>query len=81
MLWRILQSNGGLPDEAKVVFANTGKEEEATLKFVKDCEDIWGCKILWLEYIKEDPKFTPPTTIPSVEDEIDELYIDAVCFR
>jgi hypothetical protein len=29
MLWRVLQSNGGMPDEAIAVFANTGKEEEA----------------------------------------------------
>lgn len=57
MLWRVLQSNGGLPDEALVCFANTGKEEEATLKFVKDCEDNWGCEIHWLEYQDEDPKF------------------------
>lgn len=50
MLWRILQSNNGLPDEAIVCFANTGKEEEATLRFVKDCEDYWKVKIHWLEY-------------------------------
>jgi len=37
MLWRVLQSNGGLPDEALVCFANTGKEDEATLQFVRDC--------------------------------------------
>ena len=30
MLWRVLQSNGGLPIEAIVCFANTGKEDEAT---------------------------------------------------
>lgn len=50
MLWRVLQSNGGLPDEAMVIFCNTGKEVEPTLEFVKDCEDNWGCKINWLEY-------------------------------
>ena len=51
MLWRILQSHGGkLPDEAIVCFANTGKEEEATLQFVHDCETNWGVKIHWLEY-------------------------------
>ena len=50
MLWRILQSNNGLPDEAIVCFANTGKEEEATLQFVHDCETKWNVKIHWIEY-------------------------------
>ena len=50
MLWRVLQSNDGLPDDAIVVFANTGKEEEATLEFVRDCEINWNVKIHWIEY-------------------------------
>jgi hypothetical protein len=50
MLWRILQSNNGLPDEAIVCFANTGKEEEATLEFVRDCEINWNVPIHWIEY-------------------------------
>lgn len=50
MLWRVLQSNDGLPDDSIVCFANTGKEDEATLKFVKDCQDNWNIKIHWLEY-------------------------------
>lgn len=50
MLWRILQSNNGLPDDAIVVFANTGKEEEATLEFVRDCAKNWNVKIHWVEY-------------------------------
>jgi hypothetical protein len=51
MLWRVLQSNGGkLPEDAIVCFANTGKEDEATLKFVHDCEVNWDVKIHWLEY-------------------------------
>lgn len=57
MLWRILQSNDGLPDEAIVAFANTGKEDEATLKFVKNCQDKWNVPITWLEYLPDDPKF------------------------
>ena len=57
MLWRVLQSNGGLPDEAKVCFANTGKEEEATLEFVRDCGEKWNVEIVWLEYIPDNPKF------------------------
>jgi 3'-phosphoadenosine 5'-phosphosulfate sulfotransferase (PAPS reductase)/FAD synthetase len=50
MLWRVLQSNNGLPDQAKAVFCNTGKEDEATLRFVHDCSVNWGIPITWLEY-------------------------------
>jgi len=50
MLWRVLQSNGGLPSDARVLFCNTGKEEEATLRFVRDCGKQWGVQITWLEY-------------------------------
>lgn len=51
MLWRVLQSNGGrLPDDAIVCFANTGKEEEETLKFVYKCQVHWNVEIIWLEY-------------------------------
>ena len=50
MLWRVLQSNNGLPSDGIVCFANTGKEDEATLQFVRDCETHWNIKICWLEY-------------------------------
>ena len=51
MLWRVLQSNDGkMPSEAVVCFANTGKEEEATLRFVRDCGEHWGVPITWLEW-------------------------------
>ena len=50
LLHRVLQANNGLPDEAIVCFANTGKEDESTLQFVKDCQDNWGIPIRWLEY-------------------------------
>ena len=54
MLWRVLQSNGGLPDEAIVCFANTGKEDEKTLEFVRDCSVNWNVPITWLEYAEVD---------------------------
>lgn len=50
MLWRVLQSNSGLPGDAMVCFANTGKEDLRTLNFVNDCAIQWGIKITWLEY-------------------------------
>ena len=58
MLWRVLQSNGGkLPEEAIVCFANTGKEDENTLVFVRDCAINWGVKIHWIEYRHDDAGF------------------------
>lgn len=57
MLWRVLQSNNGLPAEAVVCFANTGKEDEATLRFVRDCGQHWGVPITWLEYRNDDAGF------------------------
>lgn len=58
MLWRVLQSNGGLPSEAKVIFCNTGKEEEATLQFVDRCSREWGVSITWLEFSASPEKFS-----------------------
>lgn len=55
MLWRVLQSHGGtLPDKCVVCFANTGKEEEETLQFVRECSIRWGVPITWLEYRDDD---------------------------
>ena len=51
MLYQVLQAHGGkLPEDAIVCFANTGKEEEATLKFINDCSVNWNVNINWLEY-------------------------------
>jgi len=55
MLYQVLQAHQmSLPSEAKVIFANTGKEEEATLKFVNDCSQKWNVPITWLEYVEID---------------------------
>ena len=54
MLWRVLQSNNGLPNDAIVCFANTGREEEATLEFVRDCEQHWNVPIHWIEYRNDE---------------------------
>ena len=57
MLWRVLQSNGGLPSDAVVCFANTGKEDEATLRFVQACSERWGVRITWVEYQQDAPNY------------------------
>lgn len=55
MLYRVLEAHDmSLPDEAKVVFCNTGKEEEATLQFVNDCSQKWNVPITWLEFSVEN---------------------------
>jgi 3'-phosphoadenosine 5'-phosphosulfate sulfotransferase (PAPS reductase)/FAD synthetase len=54
MLWRVLQANGGLPDDAKVIFANTGREDEQTLRFVDRCSREWNVPIDWVEYAADD---------------------------
>ena len=54
MLWRVLQSNDGLPKNAVVCFANTGREEEATLQFVRDCQERWNVPINWIEYRNDE---------------------------
>jgi 3'-phosphoadenosine 5'-phosphosulfate sulfotransferase (PAPS reductase)/FAD synthetase len=54
MLHRVLESNDGLPDDAVVCFANTGKEEEATLDFVRECGQRWNVPITWLEYRNDE---------------------------
>ncbi len=52
MLWLTLQEN--TPEDIArwlvVLFENTGKEDEATLRFVRECGRRWGCNIVWLEY-------------------------------
>jgi len=54
MLWRVLQSNHGLPNDSIVCFANTGKEMPETLEFIKECSTRWKIPITWLEYKYDD---------------------------
>lgn len=55
MLWRVLQANGGkLPEGVEVCFANTGKEAEETLAFVRDCGERWGVPIRWIEFRNDE---------------------------
>jgi 3'-phosphoadenosine 5'-phosphosulfate sulfotransferase (PAPS reductase)/FAD synthetase len=56
MLKQIIDAHGGiLPNDVYVVFANTGKEREETLRFVHECGTRWGIYIHWVEWA-ESPK-------------------------
>jgi len=50
MRWRVLDANGGLPSDARVLACNTGKEDEASLKFGERLSREWCVPITLLEY-------------------------------
>lgn len=51
MLRQILDAHDGvLPDDVRVLFANTGKEMPQTLDFVQECSERWSVPVTWLEY-------------------------------
>jgi 3'-phosphoadenosine 5'-phosphosulfate sulfotransferase (PAPS reductase)/FAD synthetase len=57
MLHQILEANGDLPERAKVLFQNTGREMPQTLDFVHECGVRWNVEIIWLEYRSSAPLF------------------------
>lgn len=51
MLWCMIVAFGGeLPERVVVVFANTGKEREETLRFLHEIAARWGVRVRWIEY-------------------------------
>lgn len=57
MMLKIMLDNNMVDANTVVAFANTGKEREETLEFVRDCEQFFGVKIWWIEYIPEKPLY------------------------
>ncbi|APZ82869.1 hypothetical protein [Flavobacterium phage FL-1] len=48
MLWWLLKNKKHIY-RFKIVFANTGRENEATLVFLKRCSEYFGVEIIWVE--------------------------------
>ena len=56
LLYKILEANNGIPDRAKVLFQNTGREMPQTYDFIQKCAEKWNVQVTWLEYYyKEKP--------------------------
>ncbi len=54
MLFKTVEAYGGkLPEDLFVGFANTGREDEKTLRFVHECGTRLGVKIHWLEFMTD----------------------------
>lgn len=54
-LARILEANNGMPENAVVLFQNTGFELPATLDFVQRFSEFFACPITWLERDTDSP--------------------------
>lgn len=68
MLRKILDAHDGqLPEDVVVQFANTGKEREETLVFVRECGERWGVPIVWLERRRDDAEQPPSHRVVSFE--------------
>ncbi|RKT01071.1 phosphoadenosine phosphosulfate reductase domain-containing protein [Chryseobacterium defluvii] len=60
MLWWLLENKSDEYDFT-IVFANTGRENEETLEFVKKCAEHFGCEIIWIEAVIH-PQYRKGTT-------------------
>lgn len=55
LAWHIVEANGGLPEGIVPHFCNTGKESEATLRFVDRLDRELSLGIHWIEFDLEAP--------------------------
>lgn len=51
MTWHLLNDPRYEYCDVTVMYANTGREREETLQFVKDCDSYWGFNTIWVEAV------------------------------
>jgi hypothetical protein len=61
MTWWILRNWRSRYDQIVVVFANTGEEWEATLEFVRNCDEQLGFGTVWVEAVQHHGERVAPT--------------------
>ena len=71
MLWWLLTHKSDVYDFV-IIFANTGQENEETLEFVRNCENHFGCKIVWVEAV---PRMFFQGRVNKVEDWLNNIQI------
>jgi 3'-phosphoadenosine 5'-phosphosulfate sulfotransferase (PAPS reductase)/FAD synthetase len=56
MTWLLIQEPKHI--NTPIIFANTGKEDEATLRFVDNCNEMYGGnRVIWIEYRDNEKGF------------------------
>lgn len=84
MLRRLLDVRGHLPDDWRVVFANTGLEFPQTLDFVREIGMRWDVPITWVEYVPKPPWFkvvTPDTAAGGGKEPLGRPFEDLIKYR
>jgi 3'-phosphoadenosine 5'-phosphosulfate sulfotransferase (PAPS reductase)/FAD synthetase len=54
MVDRLLNECPDVADNCVIAFCNTGREHDATLDFVRQCNERWNGRVIWLEYSRAD---------------------------
>jgi 3'-phosphoadenosine 5'-phosphosulfate sulfotransferase (PAPS reductase)/FAD synthetase len=65
MLRRLLDTEKHFAKRFTILFANTGKEMDATLDFVHEIETRWNVPVIWLEYTRVPASTVNPEIYPS----------------
>ena len=83
MTWWVLHSEYVAKTycEIKIIFANTGQENEATLEFVKNCDQYFKFKTVWVEAVTHhNLRMAPTSKVVSFKtaDRVGKVFEDTI---